>query len=489
MGANRCSTAIVLLAPVAVMCFAGLLAATATAGELRVGASAVKITPPNGTPMAGYYGLRESQGVLDDLYAKAIVLDDGKTKAAMVVCDLIGMPRPPVIEARKRIAEKTGIPGDHVMISATHAHTGPVVIGDTAIEELVTGGSKLSQDYIVQLPKWIAQAVDEANARAVPAGVSYGSENEAGISFIRRFWMKDGTVGWNPGKLNPNILRPIGCIDPQVHVVYVQSLGEKPQGADGGKPIATYVNFANHLDTTGGMLISADFPGALARGLAAYKGPDMVTVFANGACGNINHLDVKSSTPQSGPEEAKRIGAVLAGAVLKAYLRLKPVEDSTLRVRREVVQLQPAPVTPEEIRQAREDVKAKDKKMSFLEQVKMYQILDVAARQGKLFEVDVQVISLGKDIAWVALPGEVFVELGRSIKTASPFQQTNVVELSNGGNHYIPHRSAYAEGQYEAVSTRYAAGAGELLVSAAIRLLGDLHREAADNAAGKPAAK
>ena len=81
--------------------------------------------------MAGYYRQRGSQGVLDEIYAKAVVLDDGETKAAMVVCDLIGLPRA-VVETRRIIAEKTGIPASHVMISATHTHTGPVVIGDSA---------------------------------------------------------------------------------------------------------------------------------------------------------------------------------------------------------------------------------------------------------------------------------------------------------------------------------------------------------------------
>jgi hypothetical protein len=109
--------------------------------------------------------------------------------------------------------------------------------------------------------------------------------------------------------------------------------------------------------------------------------------------------------------------------------------------------------------------------------VKAYRILDVVAQQGKPFDVDVQVITLGRDIAWVALPGECFVELGLSIKAASPFRQTNVVELANGRGQYIPNCSAFPEGQYEVVSTRYAEGAGEMLVTTAIRMLAQLHRE------------
>ena len=326
----------------------------------------------------------------------------------MVVCDLIGLPRAPVLEARRIIAEQTGIPADNVMISATHSHTGPVVIGDTAIDDLVTGGSKLSKDYTEQLPKWIAQAVEEAYGRRTPARVFYASENEPKLSFIRRFWMKDGTVGWNPGVLNPNIIRPIGAIDPQVNVVYAETIGQKPLGpaekmaADGSRhaeksdrePLLTYVNFAMHLDTTGGMLISADFPATLAKRLADYKGPEMLTIFGNGACGNINHIDVKWAATQSSPAAAKRLGTILAADALKAYEDLKQVEDATLRVRTEVLQLPLAKHTDEELRQAHEIAARRGAGTSFLEQVKAYRILDVAAREGKPFDVDVQVIAL-----------------------------------------------------------------------------------------------
>ena len=471
--------------------------ATAATSELRMGVAAVKITPPLGTPMAGYYGERKSQGVLDDLYAKAVVIDDGKTKAAMVVCDVIGLSQTVVVEARQMIQEKTGIPADNVMISATHTHTGPVILRDSKLDDLVAAGNKLSQDYLQQLPKWIDQVVEEANGRVAVVRVSYGRQDEPSLSFIRRFWMKDGSVGWNPGKLNPNIVRPIGVVDPQVNVVYAETVGTKldavsdKMAADGShhaaasdrKPMLTYINYANHLDTTGGNLISADYPATLARRLADYKGAEMLTIFANGTCGNINHLDVGSATAQTSPTEAKRIGTVLAGAVLKSYLYLTAVGDTTLRVRREVVSLPLPSFTDDELREARDIVAKNGDHKPFLQQVKAYRIVDVAARGGKPFEVDVQVFTLGSQIAWVALPGEVFVELGLSIKAASPFRQTNVIELANGFTSYVPNRSAFAEGQYEVVTSRYAEGAGEKLVTTAIKLLGELHQDAVRGAA------
>jgi hypothetical protein len=107
----------------------------------------------------------------------------------------------------------------------------------------------------------------------------------------------------------------------------------------------------------------------------------------------------------------------------------------------------------------------------FMEKVEAYKVLDVAAREGKPQEVEVQVIALGDDVVWVSLPGEMFVELGLAIKQASPFRHTFIAELANGAIGYIPNRPAYVEGNYEPISARCAAGSGELLVESAVRQL------------------
>lgn len=86
-----------------------------------------------------------------------------------------------------------------------------------------------------------------------------------------------------------------------------------------------------------------------------------------------------------------------------------------------------------------------------------------------------QLISLGKDLAIVALPGEIFVKLGLAIKAASPFRHTLIAELTNGSIGYIPHRDACPQGHCEIVSARDVAGSGENLAEAALRLLKGLH--------------
>jgi hypothetical protein len=451
-----------------------LAGSAALAGELRVGTAAIKITPPLGIPLAGYYSLRGSEGVLDDLYAKAAVLDDGQTQAAMVVCDLVTVPRAVVLEARQRIEQKTGMPGGHVMISATHTHTGPVLTRGAARDDFDGAGSEPVRRYTAELPAKIAQAVVEARQRLVPVRASFASGHDDRLAFVRRFWMKDGTVGWNPGKNNPNIIRPVSPIDPEVGVVYFQTAE--------ARPVLTYVNYALHPDTTGGLKFWPDYPGVLARRLAEYKGPEMLTLFANGACGNINHINVQWPDRQHGPEEAIRLGTILAGDVLKTYMDLQPAAAGPLRVKSEVVALPLPPVTEKDVAEAREVVR-RGRKAKFLEQVQAYKVLDIAGRHGKPWEAEVQVLTLGPDLAWVALSGEVFVELGLSIKTASPFRQTHIVELANGSFSYIPNRSAYAEGNYEVVSARCAEGSGEIMVSAALRMLAELAPASAQPAA------
>ncbi|MGH9837759.1 MAG: hypothetical protein ACREEM_03135 [Blastocatellia bacterium] len=453
------------------LCLFGSLAANAGTAELRAGAAAVSITPPTGTPLAGYYRKRLSEGVLDDLYSKAVVVERDGVKAAIVVCDILTLPRHIIVSARKLIEEQTGIPGANVMIGATHSHTSPVVSGENTRDLLDGGDTDPARQYTAELPKRIAQSVAEANRKLAPARGSAAIAHEGGVSFNRRFRMRDGSVSWNPPKFDKGIIRPAGPIDPEVGFLYF----ETPDG----KPISTVVNHALHSDTTGGQKISADYMGHLSRLLGEYKGAEMLTLFALGACGNINHRDVFWRDNQKGVSEAFRIATVLAGAINRSWDDLKPINAGAIQMRNEIVALPAAPISDEDVAKANDVIKRlTDPKTAFLEQVKAFQVLDIKNRNGRPFEVEVQVIALGKDVAFVSLPGEVFVELGLSIKKASPFPYTMIVELANGSIGYIPNKSAYPEGNYEVVSARCAAGSGEMLVTTATKLLSALYEAA-----------
>jgi hypothetical protein len=147
----------------------------------------------------------------------------------------------------------------------------------------------------------------------------------------------------------------------------------------------------------------------------------------------------------------------------------------------EVVALPLPAVTEQQLETARFDARtARDNQPGgFMKLVRAHRVLDIAAREGRPMDVEVQVITLGRHVAWVSWPGEIFVELGLSVKAGSPFKHTYNVELANGTIGYIPNKPAYPEGAYEVESARIAEGSGEMLVSAALRLLGELHAEAA----------
>ncbi len=441
-------------------------AATASAAPMRVGAAAEVITPPAGTPMSGPNAARVVKAVDDDLYAKAIVLEREGVRVAMVACDLITMPRSVVDEARRLIAEASGIPADHVMISATHTHTGPLLTGRQNPND--NDAAERTRSYLKSLPVHIAEAVRKADAKLAPARALAGVGKELRLSFNRRYFMKEGPVGWNPGKLNPNVDRPAGPVDPDVPVVYFETADKA------AAPIATHVSFAMHPDTRHGEMISADYPGQLTNILAKVRGPDMVTLFATGACGDINHVNVNFRGAQISAKETARIGMVLAGEVLKAYGRVQPVAAGEIRVRSEVVSLPLPEIKPGDVERARESLLKPPQPRVSLEYVHAAKVLDVAGREGKPLDAEVQVIALGDDVAWVALPGEMFVELGLEVKKRSPFKHTIIVTLANGSIGYVPTTRAFGEGNYEPLAARCIPGSGERLVECAVRLLTDL---------------
>lgn len=449
-----------------------LVVSLPSAAQLRIGRASVVITPPVGMPTGGSYRKVISEGVLDDLHAKTIVLEQNGKRVALVSCDLVAISEPFIVDARRLIEQQTGLKAEDVMISATHTHSGPMMPGRGVRDEMFGGEMPVVTQYRKWLPERIAESVKLALANLTPVRVSAAIEHEHAVAFNRRFHMKNGTVAWNPGRLNPDIVRPAGPIDPDVAVVYFES--------PDGKPLATYVNHALHVAVVGGRRFSADYPGVIARLLANVRGQDMLTVFTIGAAGNINHVNPSKPAIASGIAEANRIGTILTGSVLKAYDGLTSVPEAVLQARRTVVNLPPYPVTPDDVAKGHDAARRFDAKppASFKELVSGFRAIDMDRMQGRPVEAEVQVIALGNQLAWVGLPGEVFVELGMAVKHASPFPFTIVAELSGPWIGYVPDRKAYPEGNYEVESARMAEGGGEMLVEAAAAMLAEMHRNA-----------
>lgn len=439
----------------------------AFAGEFRVGAAQVDITPKDGTPLGGYYKFRGSAGVLDPLYAKTIVFEKDGVHAAIVVLDLSGTVRPLVQAARKAIQEQCGIEGDHVMISGTHTHTGPQQPRGSLMDDITKVNSPPGVSYISALPGLIAQSVKEAKAKLAPAKATVAMGKAEGISFNRRV-LREGVKEaiWQPKKIDPATDKPAGPIDPEVGVVAFHGAG-----AD-AVPLAALLNFAMHPTSVGGgVKISADYPGVFTKLVNERHGPGMISVFANGCCGNINHGDYMTGKRRSTLE----LGTALADAVDVAWPEMKTVSAYAPRVRSEQVTLQRRSFTPEQVAKAK-DMAANmlTKNYGTVPMAEAVCILETVDKQKVPLLAEVQVIALSDEVAIVALPGEIFVELGLALKKASPFKHTIIAELANGSIGYVPNREAYPQGNYEIVSARNEVGSGERLVEVALRLLGEV---------------
>jgi neutral ceramidase len=444
-------------------------AAPCLAGGLRIGRAAVDITPEVGTPLLTPqrppFEIKLATAPHDPLHVKAIVMDQGDVRVALVACDLTSIPLEMIREARRLVDQRTEIAPDHVMISATHCHTAPQIRPKYLFNADGAAREK-TKKYIAALPQKMAKAVAAAEADLTPAQASAGVGQEGGVSFNRRFFLRDGTVQANPFKDEDEklgqILRPAGPIDPEVGVIQFAN--------DARVPLAVMTNFAIHLDTVGGDQPSADFPFMVDQALKAVVGPQVLSFWASGASGNINHYDLTDPVRfrrEKGIHEATRIGTILAAEVLRTARRLEPQQDAPLRTAREVVRLDYHPEKAEALR-----ARMKETPRYFDGEV------DVFDEDGKLsFDAEVQVIALGNEIAWVGLPGEMFTEFGLAVKHASPFRYTMVHSLANGAIGYVPNLRAYPEGAREAEATRCAPGSGERLVEAATRLLVKLKAE------------
>lgn len=446
-----------------------LLAATPIAqrgqpgAAMEVGLAEIDITPPMGYRLDGHFVERLSTGQRDPLKAKAVVFRQGSTWAALVAADLLGIPLSMSTEVRAQAAKRTGIPATNIAITASHTHTGPLFAGERARVFSEQAALKFGTDplasvkYPEALSAKLVEVIVAAHAQVSAATLSITRTEEDRLPFNRRFHMKDGTVRFNPGVQNPEIVRAAGPIDPDLPSVLISKKN---------KPVGALTVFALHLDTTGGTEYSADYPGYLATELRHDYGEEFVSIFGTGTCGDINHIDVSGRRRLN----ARLIGQLLAFNVLSARTRL-PLEQPSLAVASTRLALPVRRVTDEQAASARARMSDVGRSgVPFLTQVEIVTTLDLA-RRGPTLDAEVQVMRLHPDLAVVLLPGEVFVELGLAIKRRSPFRHTLVIELTNDNPAYIPTEKAFKEGSYETVNSRIEPGGGEKLVEAAVDLL------------------
>jgi neutral ceramidase len=430
-----------------------LAAAPATRAQaLKVGAAAKPLEATDAMVIGGGIGPGHATGQEGELRASAVVIQaaDG-SKVCLVACDVLMVERDILDPAARAIAEKTGIPFDHILINCTHTHHAPTTV--------TVHGYHRDEAFARQLGEKVVAAAVAANEQLAPATFRFRLGEESSVGKNSRLLLKDGTIFWVGSR--DDAVRPTGPFDPELPVLAFL----RPDG----KPGAVLFNHSTHtIGTLKGAVRSPSFYGLAAQELETERGGTFL--FFEGASGSTHNLDV------SMPEAFVRIKDAVADALDRAVPRPVPTvtgkrSEITLKVRHfddpaddaavvaYCTKRQPSPYHEKTIAIFRDMRKA------------------LAPRQGQDRKTWVQAVVVG-DVALVGVPGEFFTTLGQEIKRRSPYRYTYVFELANDYVGYVPDARGFDRGGYQVwtgLHSYLAKGSGEAIVDAAVALLKELH--------------
>ena len=416
--------------------------------KLLVGFGEVDIMPSEPVLLAGYYYDRKSTSIHDRLFARSMAISDGKHRVVLCVADLIRLPNETVAATRRLVQEDCGLAPEALILSTIHSHTAPDVDRENA--------------YTASLPGMLMESVRLALADISPSELKAACGTERTLQFIRRYRMKDGSVRTNPGILNPDVVEPIGKADPEVRVLL---------GSDTSRTRGGLVHFALHCDTVGGTEVSADWTCYLRRRMQEKLGNELVLLTPIGPAGDVNHWNVFNDVSLRGFAETDRIGTRLAHAAAEALDSAEPVQPGRVCGLRKEIEVKIRMPSTEELTEAKHILSQPppDGVDFTMERVEAMRRTS-AAKLGPSVKLDITALTFG-NVALVGIPAEYFTELGRDIKSRSPFDHTLVVTLANGNIGYVGTRRNYEEGGYEVTSSVAASGTGEMMADAAVELL------------------
>ena len=456
----------------------GLLNAGQTTRAAKVGFAERDITPQIGMERPGGYSKVFHRKFHDACKVRAAVLDDGENRVVILGIDALIVPRHLVLACREQVEQQYGIPGEAIMIAASHSHssgpTGMVQPGEyDDASELVRKlayeeSSTADPAYLERVQKAIVEAIGEANQKRTERNVGFGSGIEDRVAFNRRFRMKDGFVHTHPGQGNPDILGPAGPTDPEVGVVAAWD--------DQGQLVGCIVNFACHATVNPGG-ISANYIYYLEQTIRGVMGEDAIVVFTAGASGDITQVDNLSPYARPKPEQwARMVGGRVGAEAVKVMYTMETTRDFAVASRRKVLQIPRRKPRRERVLAAYEMLKHPGPKADATERLfaKETVILDAKLQKEPVAEVEIQAIQAGP-VVWIGNPAEYFCQYGLDIKKESPFPLTFPVSLANGAVGYVPTEAALGPrgGGYETRLTSYSnliPTAGTLIAQESIAL-------------------
>ncbi len=439
-------------------CCITLLFTAETYGEFQAGAAVVNVTP-NKLPaiINGGMTARLGKKVVTPVNARAIVLDDGKEKIAIVIVDSCMIPRILTDDAKALAATKIDIKPNRILISATHTHSAPASMSCL--------GTTCSPEYQTFLRIKIAEAIVQANKNLEPAQVGWGSINAHEFTALRRWINEPGKIGADPfgnktmraqmhaGANWKNVTGESGPEDPELSMISIKSIN--------GRPIAVLANFSMHY--FGDKPISADYFGLFSEGLKKRiasksngKHPDFVGIMSHGCSGDIWKADYTKPAKERNAviNNIKTFADGLLERAISAYQSIEYQVNPDLAMAESRLELNYRVPDNQRLEWAKKIVKETgDREPKTTQEV--YAREQVILHERQSTEVVLQGIKIG-DITIGSFPTETYALTGLKVKKQSPYQKTMVIELANGGDGYIPPPEQHYLGGYNTWEARSA---------------------------------
>jgi len=428
---------------------------------IRCGVSQVITTPPFPVVLGGY-AFGKSEAVLQDLCAQTVVLEQNGARTAIISLDLLGLSVEQVRKLRNSLKTRFGI--SNALIHCTHSHSTPTGF------DLRGGWGKVDPAYMELLHGRVIEGVRQATEKMFAAKIGVTTTS---VDYLTRC---------SPSRHKD------GPIDTELGVIAIRDDEERVRGV--------VVNFACHPVCLHGYrnLISPDFPGYLREKLKDELPEGAEVAYLSGAFGDIMPADFKG--PGKGEAElGRRMGHALAAEVMRVIDSAHATDGSGIRWKSEHVKLPLTPLPPvEQIRSEVNRLEAELKKNTLPREIRDNYQADIewaneaieiqqSGRTKSFQEIELLALIVG-DLAVLAMPLELYAQVGLIIKQASPFKYTFIAGNSNGAFGYLATRVAYDQGSYTVTSAcrRYGMWAfspdvSDILIGEAGKLLSQMKQQ------------
>jgi len=439
----------------------------------RAGAAIGDITPELGMLIIGGFSPTPARHINDPLHVRALALDDGNSRLAIVIVDNLALPHEVCDLAKRMTRQLTGLEPARVLIASTHTHSAATAGSETSMgpnggvpepESALDPATGLRlvgsvADYQRLIARRIADTIQLALNRLEPARLGWGSGHEPSQVFNRRWFVRDEAnrrnpfggvdqVRMNPAAGSPDLIEPAGPTDPAIPFIAVQSAA--------GRPLALLAAYSLHY--VGGVphgTVSSDYFGAFCTRLEEMIGgarghPPFVALLANGTSGDVNNVDFRAPRAPSAPfEQIHRVANSVAAAVYQAYQTVTYQDWVSLDARYEELPLASRRPTPEMVARAREVLARPRGAPAWHSRETSYARRVIQKAEGpETTIVPLQAFRIGA-LGIMALPVEVFAETGLALKARSALQPAFAIELANAHHGYLPTVAQHRLGGYE----------------------------------------